>query len=365
MSALPIDFVASGGRELGLGHIVRSARLAREAARRGWSVRGLVDGDAVAHRVWRETSGFEARRFAPDSDRFAPLVSLDGPYDKRPLLERLAGLGVRPILIDDERPYAIAPASPRGWRVLPGLHHARCETSGATDAQGFALLSGPRYAILSDAHRAHATPRTGPRKSILVTLGGSDPHRAGPLVGLAARAAVRELARTGSGFRELQVDVVFGPSFEDPADRDASLLEAAGCRVHRGLDAFGMADRMRLARLAIVGFGTSVTELAWHATPFLTIPHHDHDRGAARDLASRGFGRTLATARRLNRSAVSRHILDALRDETWRTTSATRARDVLDDGDGVARIFARIETELALRAPGPRPRHHEATTLPG
>ncbi|MCR9093321.1 MAG: hypothetical protein NXI30_03805 [bacterium] len=365
MSALPIDFVASGGRELGLGHVVRSARLAREAARRGWSVRGLVDGDAVAHRVWLETSGFEARPFDPASDRFAPLVSLDAPYDKGTLLEHLAGLGVRPILIDDERPYAITSASPRGWRVLPGLHHGRCETSGATDAQGFALLSGPRYAILSDAHRAHATSPSDERHSLLVTLGGSDPHRAGPVVGLAARDAVRALARAGSGLRALQVDVVFGPSFEDPADRDASILEAAGCRVHRGLDAFGMADRMRSALLAIVGFGTSVTELAWHATPFLTIPHHDHDRGAARDLASRGFGRALAAARRLNPTAISVHIVDALRDETWRTTSAARARDALGDGEGVTRIFARIETELALRAPWPRLRHHEATTPPG
>ncbi len=354
MSGPPIDFVASGGRALGLGHVVRSARLAREATARGWTVRGFVDGDAVALRVWRETSGFDALPFDPARACFAPLVALDGPADKGPFLVRLATRGCRPLLIDDERPYAIPAQAPRGWRVLPGLHHPRCETSGATDAQGFALLSGPHYAILAEAHRRLPPPGDADRNAVLVTLGGSDPHRAGPVLARAARSALAGARSPEARAARLEVDVVLGPSFEDPGDRDANALRALGCRVHRSLDAEGMAARMRAARLALVGFGTSITELAWHETPFLTIPHHEHDLGAARDLEARGFGRVLGTARRLERVPLAPRLLDALRDTAWQRRSARLARRALGDGHGAARLFERLEADLALRAPRPR-----------
>jgi len=361
-SGLPIDFVAAGGRGLGLGHIVRSARLAREAHARGWSVRGFVDGDAVARRVFRETSGFEALPFDARFERFAALVALDVPTDKTSLLEHLGALGCRPLVIDDERPYAIPAQAPRGWRILPGLHHSSCETSGATDAQGFALLSGPRFAILAEAHRRFSAPATEERDSVLVTLGGSDPHRAGPVVARAARQAVGERQASDSGADPVHVDVVFGPSFEDPDGREAEALRDAGCRVHHGLDAPAMAARLRAARLALVGFGTTINELAWHATPFLTITHHDSDRGPARDLEARGFGRHLGAARGLERLPLVARIDEALRDTGWQQRSTARARRALGDGSGAARLFERIETELALHAP--RPRLHPAENPP-
>lgn len=366
MNRLPIDFVASGGRDLGLGHIVRSARLAREANARGWSARGFVDGDEVAHRIWRETSGFEAQPFDATLEGYAALVALDGPADKTPLLRRLGRLGCRPVLIDDERPYVNPAQSPRGWRVLPGLHHARCETSGATDAQGFALLSGPHYTILAEDHRRFATPTPtdADRDRVLVTLGGSDPHRAGPVIAHAARAALSTWARHDPSADRLGVDVVFGPSFEDPDEREANALREAGCRVHRSLDASAMAARMRAARIALVGFGTTVSELAWHATPFLTITHHEADRGPARDLEARGYGRMLGTASRLDRLPAAARIEHALRDTEWQRQSAALARRALGDGKGAGRIFERIEIELALRAAGPHTHRDEAALRP-
>ena len=170
-----------------------------------------------------------------------------------------------------------------------------------TDSQGFALLSGPRFAILAEAHRRFSVPAAAERNSVLVTLGGSDPHRASPVVARAARQALSEWQASDGEAIPLHVDVVFGPSFEDPGDREAEALREAGCRVHKGLDAPAMAARMRAARVALVGFGTAINELAWHATPFLTITHHDSDRGPARDLEACGFGRHLGPAHTLER----------------------------------------------------------------
>ena len=121
-----IDFLVAGGRDLGLGHVVRSARLANEAGRRGWTVRGFVDGDRAAREAWERTSEHAALPWPHTLVDTAPTVALDLPWDKTRLLDELSLLHRRALLIDDERDYpAPGDAEPelRGWRLLPGLHH--------------------------------------------------------------------------------------------------------------------------------------------------------------------------------------------------------------------------------------------------
>ncbi|MEM9175867.1 MAG: hypothetical protein AAGC67_11590 [Myxococcota bacterium] len=350
MSPIPIDFVAHGGRDQGLGHIVRSARHAAEAIDRGWRVRGWVEGDDAALAVWARTCGRPARPLREAHEAFAPIVAVDGPDDKRALLGRLGEIGARPLLIDDERAYARRPNAPRGWRLLPGLHHAPVDTSGATDASGFALLAGPRFAILSDAHRFAPEPTRAERSSLLVSLGGSDPHRAGPRVALGALEALGTLAHRDEIEMPDRVDVVFGPCFVDDDAREARALRDAGCFVHHALDASGMSDRMQQARLALIGFGTSVTELAWHGTPFLTLTHRERDRGPARNLEARGYGRVLGSAQRLDRVPIAKRVRRALLDGLWQEESARAARLAVGDARGASRLFDRIESDLALRS---------------
>ena len=350
MSPVPIDFVVQGGREQGLGHVVRSARLAAEAARRGWRVRGFVEGDAAARGVWEETCEQPALSLTESASPFAPIVGLDGPEHKGDLLERLARSGVRPLLIDDERTYDCAPEAPRGWRLLPGLHHAPVETSGATDAAGFALLSGPGFSILPDAHRDLAPTPASERSSVLVSLGGADPHRIAPLVARAAIEAVEALRDHALPHMTMTVDVVFGPCFSDPGEREAERLRDVGCVVHQALEAPQMAARMRAAKLALIGFGTSLTELAWHGTPCLTVTHNDADRGPARDLEARGLARVLGNARRLERVPLATRIKRALLDDHWRAESASAAREAIGDARGIDRLFDRIESDLCLRS---------------
>ncbi|GEM_PF-4865350 len=365
MTRIPIDFVVAGGRTLGLGHVVRSAALAREARFRGWSVRCFLDGDATATEVWERASGARALPWDPDFDGFAPIVALDRPNEKSALLARLDARRARALLIDDARTYRRAPQAPRAWRLLPGLHHPCVETSGATDAEGFALLSGPHYAILSEDHRTCAPRDLDTRSSILVSLGGSDPHRIGPDIARAARRAADTLTRASESSTSLDVDVVFGPAFDDPGDREAHRLEADGCRVHRALDAPAMAERMRAARLAIIGFGTSASELACHGTPFLTVAHHDGDRGPARDLEARGFGRVLGSARHIDRVPIETRVKRALRDDHWMRKSARLGRRAIGAGAGAVRVFDRLEADLALRSARthePLPEHDESAT---
>lgn len=341
------DFIVAGGARVGLGHVVRSARLAREAERRGFRVRAFLDGDAAARDVWRRSSGFDPRPAAGDDEAFAPVVALDLPGDKSAWLATLSRRASRALLIDDERDYAVRsprPAAPPGWRLLPGLHH-RPAPPNATDALGNAVLSGPRFALLDAAHRRRMPLPVEARTRVLVSLGGADPHRAGPRIARRVQLALATDART-AGLTGL--DVVLGAAFEDPGGRDAARLREAGCTVHRALEAEAMAERMRAARLAIIGFGTSVTELAWHATPFLSVVHHEADRAPARDLEASGFGRVLGHAPRLDRVPIETHVRRALRDVEWLRESGARGHAALDGGLGAARILDRIEADLAL-----------------
>lgn len=355
-----IDFIVAGGAGIGLGHVVRSARLAREALRRGFEVRAFLEGDDAARSVWTSAAGFEATGRAERSTPLAPVVALDLPTAKHAWLERLAENASRPLIVDDARSYPRLAEGPPGWRVLPGLHHAPTEGPDARDEAGHVLLSGPRYAILPEAHRRCARRPLEGREGILVSLGGADPNRLGPPLARAARCAIDALDEAGPRGARPRVDVVFGAAFQDPGNRDADRLTELGCTVHHRLPADAMADRMRTARLAVIGFGTSLTELAWHGTPFLTVAHHDHDRGPSRDVEARGFGRSLGAASTLPRLPLETRILRALRDDTWQRESADAAHHALDGGLGAARLFDRVATDLALR-----PARHAATPNAG
>ncbi len=352
---IAVDFIVAGGTALGLGHVMRSAALARAASSRGFRVRAFVAGDPVA----REAFGFAAGACevqtwtACSQTRVAPIVVLDYPERKGPWLTRLAASGRAGVVLDDLRSIGRADLS-----ILPGLHHSdRVDDTPFSDgpdrkrapgpptrsrpSPARAILSGPRYSIISEAHRALPRRPRQDRKGLLLSLGGSDPHHATPVL---TRLVDRVLASLPA---RRQADywpriAVLGAAFDDPDREIARTLERAGWQVRQALRASEMAECMAAPRLAVAGFGTSLVELAWHGTPFLALAQQTGDVAHASRLEARGLGLALGYAARIEPAVALPKIRRALVDEAWQYASAERAFEAIDSGLGVERILDRL-----------------------
>ncbi|MEZ4330209.1 MAG: hypothetical protein R3F35_00505 [Myxococcota bacterium] len=336
-----IDFVVAGGARYGMGHVMRSGTLAAAAAGRGWRVRAFLAGDRTAEQAWRDrcpgsnVTAWTAWR----ARRSAPVTLFDHPFSKSRWLAACPPERTHSVVLDDERAVGRARLT-----INPALHHAPDEETArsgppAPASRPAEVLSGPRYAILDPVHRGIRHAPLSARRTLLVSLGGADPHHATPRL---APILARVLERVGPSCGIEARHVVLGPAFADPDERIRRALAAAAWRVERALKPAAMAASMATARLAVVGFGTSLTELAWHGTPHLSLTHHDADVPRARTLERRGIGRWLGSAARIDPDEVATRFEAALRDLAWQSDSAARARDALEGARGVERILDRI-----------------------
>ncbi|MBK7947288.1 MAG: hypothetical protein IPK00_00685 [Deltaproteobacteria bacterium] len=348
-----LDFLVAGGARYGLGHIMRSGTLAASARRRGWRVRAFLAGDRVALERWRAS--------CPDSEvlawsawrarESAPLTVFDHPFAKSRWLEACRRDRTRTIVLDDSRAIGRARLT-----IQPALHHlaeADDESGGdlPEDDPATLVLRGPRYALLGSAHLDTPHRPQVEREALLLSIGGADPHAVTPRIApLLAEVLDRSAAPTPITTRR----VILGPAFPDPDRRIASELAAAGWEVERALEPAAMARRMAEARIAVMGFGTSLCELAWHETPHLSVTHHDHDVTWAKTLEERGIGRFLGRAAALDPERVKTRFAGALADPDWQRTSAQRALAAIDGGRGCDHILDRLAL-VAREIPLSRP----------
>jgi len=350
-----IDFIVAGGARYGMGHVMRSGTLAAAAVQRGWRVRVFLGGDRVAQESWAascpdsEVHAWSAWR----SSTSAALTLFDHPFAKSRWIDACHRDRTRAIVLDDVRAIGRARLT-----INPALHHMPLDLDGnpedenPEDDPASLTLRGPRYAILANAHRETPHRPLAERNTLLLSLGGADPLAATPRI---APILVETLGSLGTlhGFQVLRV--VLGPAFRDPDDRIGRELASAGWLVERGLEPAAMARRMADARLAVIGFGTSLSELAWHGTPHLSITHHALDEPWARRLEERGIGLWLGTADALHATFASARVDRALRDLAWQRESARRAFDAIEGGRGCERILDRLAM-IACEIPTPRRR---------
>lgn len=350
-----IDFIVAGGARYGLGHVMRSGALAAAATRRGLRVRVYLAGDRVGLARWRSAcpdSGID-RWSAWRASNSAPITLFDHPFSKSRWLDACRGDRTRTVVLDDPRAIGRARLT-----INPALHHAPAPVPGtisapdgsacadatplradSEDDPGSPILCGPRYAILADAHRAQPHPPLAGRDSLLLSIGGADPHGATPRL-----APIIDSVLLAADFEHgiQRRRVVLGPAFPDPDHRVEATLLRAGWIVERGLEPPAMAQRMAEARIAVMGFGTSLCELAWHGTPHLSITHHAHDEHWAEALERRGIGGFLGPATDLVPERVAARLEQGLRDRVWQIRSADLARAALEGGRGSERILDRL-----------------------
>lgn len=332
--ALRIAFVAAGGPKLGAGHIMRSAALAAEAVRGRWAVEAFLSGDAEVHSLWRTAAGempiHEWR--APIATAEPDLVVLDYPADKHDWITRVDALGVPVVVLDDRGSLDAARLT-----VCPALHDPDLERAD--------LLSGPRFSILSRPHLEERPTPPDRKRKLLLSLGGADPHGATLAIApLIDRVLERMIVEPGANHAFESKHVVLGRVFDGDAGAATRTLEAMGWRVHRALDRSQMARLMSESRFAVMGFGTSLTELAWHRTPHASLTHHEGDRVPAERLEAMGIGRSLGWAGAIDPKTVETKLETALRDANWLEESAKRAFAAIDSGRGATQLMARFES---------------------
>lgn len=350
-----IDFIVAGGARYGLGHVMRSGALAAAAARRGLRVRAYLAGDRVGIARWRSAcpeSGID-RWSAWRASASAPITLFDHPFAKSRWLDACRADRTRTIVLDDPRAIGRARLT-----INPALHHASApipsETSeqdgsepsvettrpaGSEDDPGSPILCGPRYAILADAHRALPRHPLDGRDTLLLSIGGADPHGATPRLA-PILDSVLVAADFDHGIHRRRV--VLGPAFPDPDQRVEAALQRAGWFVERGLEPPAMAQRMAEARIAVMGFGTSLCELAWHGTPHLSVTHRAPDEHWARILERRGIGGWLGPASDLVPARTAARLEQGLRDRAWQVRSADQAYAALEGGRGSELILDRL-----------------------
>ncbi|KQR38824.1 bifunctional UDP-2,4-diacetamido-2,4,6-trideoxy-beta-L-altropyranose hydrolase/GNAT family N-acetyltransferase [Microbacterium sp. Leaf159] len=266
----------NAGAEFGMGHLMRTVSIAREAQSRGWSVAIVGDiDDAGAAVAGRMTDGIEivasrGPRLANELGslaRGADVVHLDSYWDVPPVAPRSGGI----VSNMQDGPYGVRDTD------LAIDANLGSESSFAHPERSLHHLIGIDLAVVREQvlRQRSMPPVRGSRPRVLVVMGGTDPH------GLTARV-IRAMHRIPE---ELQVTVI------DPRARAEVLAEAAASP--HAVEVRGFVDDLpalaRLHDLAVTAAGTSVWDFACMGVPMALVCAVDNQRAGYREVVSRGL----------------------------------------------------------------------------
>jgi spore coat polysaccharide biosynthesis predicted glycosyltransferase SpsG len=332
--ACDLALAVSGGTGLGLGHLMRAAALAESARERGLAVRVAIDGDQRAAEALRaELPGVELGRWRDAGDlRGARWVAFDTRREIAAELAAVRRAGSRALVLDrldflDAADLTVVPAL-----HAPPLAHPRLR------------MGAPWLVVGSAVRELRAAPAAPPRRALLVSLGGADP------LGLTARLAAplaRVAARWPGPAAPPEIHCALGPAFARRAALAAELA-ALGWRVHDAPPRRALLSLARGALGAVVGFGTSVYDLAFLGVPMVYLTHHAGDRPDAERLAALGIGALAAEGPAFDPPAFERAVAATLPDAGWRARASARGLALAGDGLGTRRILDLLESLEAL-----------------
>jgi len=333
-----------GGGRFGYGHVKRMVALARALRdRQGIGALFAVNGTEDALEPIAR-AGFEAILLdgANDAAALNELVRAHAPdilvYDlregvSREELARLSQQVQLSVTIDD--------ASDR--RLAAGLaYYPPVPQAEALDWHGSHCVAriGWEWALLGMTKPAPTRRAAPPRPTLLVSMGGSDPH------GLTLRVA-RLLTRLNPVFR---ARFVIGPGMENRS-RIARAVASLAPNFETIEGAADLAAEYAASDLALVAFGVTATELAAHGVPALYLGLTDDHALSASAFEQAGMGLSLGVAERVQDEDIARAVWALLSDSPRRREM--RAAGLMTiDGEGAARIAADLAQALAERRVG-------------
>src|SRR2546422_1325880 len=275
----PVVFRTGGNKQIGLGHLRRCLSLAEALRRLGTDCFFLLDEDPVSVDQ-AAAAGFEAMCIQPEKD--LPQT-----------IEQCQKRKVRAIVADSyalnavyltglrEAKVVVAAVDDLADRELP----VDLVINGSLNADQLAYrglrttryLLGPQY-ILLRSEFAEDPKRTISEqvRRVLVTVGGSDPEH----------LTLRLVRCAADAFKDVSVDIVMGPMFDEQDFHSADLKSAPVAAVHSNPQ--NIRDLMLGADLALCGGGQTTYELAATGTPAVAIRFADNQTQNLAGLNSAG-----------------------------------------------------------------------------
>jgi spore coat polysaccharide biosynthesis protein SpsF len=322
-----------GGGAFGYGHVKRMIMLARALRdREGIGAVFALNGTDDACEPIRR-AGFAVSREPLDAliDKHQPDILLcdyrEGP--DRAELAALAGRVALTAIVDDGSDRRLAcdvayyPPVPQAFDL---------------DWTGSACIPriGWEWALLGTGQPAPA-PRKPSRPTLLVTMGGSDPHR------LTLKSA-RALARIDPAFR---VRFVIGPGMAE-GGAVARQIVSLNPNFETIEGAKGLATEFAGADLALCAFGVTAYELAATGVPALYLCLNEDAAASASAFEKAGIGQSLGVADEASDRDIARAVSKLLNDAARRREM--RAAGLMTvDGNGHARIASDLAGVLAAR----------------
>jgi len=216
-----------------------------------------------------------------------------------------------------------------GWRYL---QHVKRSTR---------MLIGPKYALLRAEFLQwqRVEPVTKPRlEKLLISLGGSDPHRF-------TEQIIQALA--ASAYRQLAIDVVVGAAYPALDALSTQLQALTNARLH--VQTSQMAALIHQADLVIGAAGGSTWERALIATPAMVFSLAANQQPALLALAEQGALINAGAADEFNADRFLHMLVQLDQRPELRQQLAKTARQLMGDGDGAALVVKRIQDVITAR----------------
>lgn len=328
---------ADGSTQIGTGHVMRCLALAQGWQRGGGQAIFVQAHSTPALENRLRLEGIEMMRVkvVPGSEEDAAQtaqqaraceaawVVADGYRFGDRWQRQIKAAGLRLLLLDDHAHAEYYSAD----MVLNQNLNADASLYAAREPYT-QLLLGTRYAQIRREFLAWAdAPREFPpvARSVLVTLGGSDPKNVTSKV---LEALIR--------LPDLNGTVVVGGS-NPHYDQLAASASRHGPRIRLERDSSRMAELMAQADFAVAAAGSTTWEMAFMGLPGLLIVVADNQRQPAKDLAEAGLFANLGEPESLMVEQLADHLSRLARDPGLRRTMSRKAR-VLVDGLGPERV---------------------------
>ncbi|HYS46856.1 MAG TPA: hypothetical protein VEM35_10470, partial [Rhizomicrobium sp.] len=327
-----------GGGKFGYGHVKRMVALARALRDREgisaiFALNGSEDAAIPIRRAGFEVSEAGDLQALIDANR-PDILLLDGREGpSRAELEKLKRTVAVTAVIDDGHDRRLA---------CDYAYYPPVPTALGLDWTGSSTLPrlGWEWALLGlnpgTAHRRVSTSRP----TVLVTMGGSDPH------GLTLRMA-KALAMLDSVYR---IRFVIGTGTKD-GDAVARTLVTLRKNYETVEGADDLSIEYASADVALCAFGVTAYELAACGIPAVYLGLTQDHAISASAFAAAGMGLNLGVADEVCDADIARTVQELLNKPAARREMRRRAMALID-GQGAARIAADLSTALtAARTP--------------
>ncbi|HEX4861428.1 MAG TPA: NTP transferase domain-containing protein [Rhizomicrobium sp.] len=326
-----------GGGKFGYGHVKRMVALARALRdREGMGVTFALNGSDDALVPIRR-AGFEAEAVGSDIAALRRAMDARRPdmlvLDCRegPSRDEVAGLHADLTAVIDD-------ASER--RLAADIaYYPPVPQAEALDWSGSrcSVRTGWEWSLLGLAQTPPRPKPMSPRPTLLVAMGGSDPHE------LTLRTA-RALTRLDPVFR---ARFVIGPGMKDREKIAAAIVKLkSNFETIEGAD--DLATEYASADLALAAFGVTAYELASYGVPALYLCLTEDHALSASAFEYAGMGISLGLADQAADERIARSVL-ALLGDAQRRREMHQAGRMTIDGNGAARIAADLVEALAAK----------------